>query len=152
MYAIVSTGGKQYKVAEDDVIEVEKLPAAVGDTVMFDVLLFSDGKTIVTDAGTLAAQKVSAEVLEQFRGEKQLVFKFKKRKGYKRLKGHRQDLTRVQILSVDGKPATKKVAPAKAEAKEVAPIDEAAEKKPAAKKAAAKKTSDAAQEDAAAEK
>ena len=118
MYAIVKTGGKQYKVAPGDIIEIEKLDAAAGDKVE-------------TDASKAAGTKVVAEVLEQVKGEKQLVFKFKKRKNYKRTKGHRQQLTRVRIEAVGAAKAEKKAAPKKAAAKK---DEAAAEKKAAAKK------------------
>ena len=100
MYAIVSTGGKQYKVAQDDVITVEKIDAEVGSKVELPVLFLNDGKKIVTDAAKLAKAKVTAEIVDQFKGEKQLVFKFKKRKRYHRLKGHRQQLTLVKITAI----------------------------------------------------
>ena len=100
MYAIVSTGGKQYKVAEGDVIDVEKLEAEPGDKVELDVLLLADGAGKVVAADELANAKVSAEVIEQFRGKKVLVFKFKKRKRYHRTQGHRQYLTKLQITSL----------------------------------------------------
>ena len=100
MYAIVSTGGKQYKVATDDVITVEKLEGEVGSKVELPVLFLNDGKKIVTDPAKLAKAKVTAEILEQFKGEKQLVFKFHKRKRYRRLNGHRQQLTKVKITKV----------------------------------------------------
>ena len=100
MYAIVSTGGKQYKVAQDDVITVEKIDAEVGSKVELPVLFLNDGKKIVTDSAKLAKAKVTAEIVDQFKGEKQLVFKFKKRKRYHRLKGHRQQLTKVKITKV----------------------------------------------------
>ena len=97
MYAIVTTGGKQYKVAKGDVIDVEKLDAQPGEKVKLDVLMLSDGKKIVADASALAKKKVTCTVVEQFKGEKQLVFKFHKRKRYHRTKGHRQNLTKLQI-------------------------------------------------------
>jgi large subunit ribosomal protein L21 len=100
MYAIVATGGKQYKVANDDVIEVEKLPAEPGETVELKALALVDGDKVTVDADELAKAKVTGEVLEQFKGEKKIVFKFKRRKGYKRTRGHRQQLTRVKITSV----------------------------------------------------
>lgn len=100
MYAIVSTGGKQYKVAQDDVITVEKIEGEVGSKVELPVLFLNDGKKIVTDPTKLAKAKVTAEIVDQFKGEKQLVFKFKKRKRYHRLKGHRQQLTKVKITKV----------------------------------------------------
>ena len=99
MYAIIKTGGKQYKVAEGDVIDVEKLDAEIGDTVEFDTLMLS-GEATVVDPEILAGKKVSAEVLDQFRGEKVLVFKLKKRKRYHRTQGHRQYLTKVKIAAL----------------------------------------------------
>ena len=100
MYAIVSTGGKQYKVAKGDVIDVEKLDAQPGDKVELSVLMLNDGEQTVVDTATLAEKKVIAEVVEQFKGEKKLVFKFKKRKRYHRTKGHRQNLTKLQVVEI----------------------------------------------------
>jgi large subunit ribosomal protein L21 len=119
MYAVVATGGKQVKVEKDSLAVIEKLDVAVGDTVELPVLLFSDGGTIVADPAALVGATVTATVVEHKQGEKKMVFKFKKRKGYKRLKGHRQLLTVVRIgdIALDG---AKKAAPAKAE-KKVAP-------------------------------
>ena len=76
MYAIVNTGGKQYKVATDDVITVEKIEGNEGDKVTLPVIFLNDGKKIVTDPDKLAKAKVTAQIVEQFKGEKQLVFKF----------------------------------------------------------------------------
>lgn len=100
MYAIVTTGGKQYKVAKGDVIDVEKLDAQPGDKVKLDVLMLNDGKQTLADAAKLEKKKVTCEVLEQIKGEKVLVFKLKKRKRYHRTKGHRQQLTRLEISSM----------------------------------------------------
>ncbi|WP_165056463.1 MULTISPECIES: 50S ribosomal protein L21 [unclassified Adlercreutzia] len=100
MYAIVKTGGKQYKVAPGDKINIEKLDAEVGATVELQAICVVDGDKVEADPVKAAETKVTATVLEQFKGEKQLVFKFKKRKNYKKLRGHRQQLTRVQITSV----------------------------------------------------
>ncbi len=119
MYAIVNTGGKQYKVATDDVITVEKIEGNVGDKVELPVIFLNDGKKIVTDPDKLAKAKVTAQILDQFKGEKQLVFKFKKRKRYRRLKGHRQQLTKLQIVKVQ---ATTRARKPKAEAE--APVAE----------------------------
>ena len=94
MYAIVKTGGKQYKVAVGDKLNIEKLDAEVGATVELPVICFE------ADPAKASAKKVTAEVVEQFKGPKQLVFKFKKRKNYKKLRGHRQQLTRVEIKSI----------------------------------------------------
>ena len=110
MYAIVATGGKQLKVVTGDVVAVEKIDAAVGETVKFDVIFLADGDDIVVDPAELASATVTGEVVEQFKGEKAIIFKFKKRKGYKRLKGHRQRLTRVRNTDVSGMAAPKKAA------------------------------------------
>lgn len=144
MYAIVKTGGKQYKVAPGDKINIEKLPAEVGDKVALDAICIVDGKKVEADPAKAAGTKVEAVVLEQFKGEKQLVFKFKKRKNYKKLRGHRQQLTRVQIVSVGSekyaepkkasKPKASKTTDEEPKAKAVkAEKKETAEKKPAAK-------------------
>ena len=97
MYAIVKTGGKQYKVAAGDYLNIEKLDAEVGAKVPLTAIAVVDG----------AKTKVEAEVVEQFKGEKQIIFKFKKRKNYKRTRGHRQNLTRVKIVSVGSAKAKK---------------------------------------------
>lgn len=122
MYAVVSTGGKQFKVAKDDVLAVEKLDGAVGDKVTFDVLFLADGDSVVVEPEKLASATVSAEIIEHFKGDKAVIFKFKKRKGYKRLKGHRQSLTRVRITDVAGSAPKKRAA-----AKKKDTADEAAE-------------------------
>ena len=100
MYAIVKTGGKQYKVAPGDRINIEKLDAEVGAEVELPVICVVDGETVEADPAKAAGTKVVATVIEQFKGEKVLVFKFKKRKNYKKLRGHRQQLTRVEIKSI----------------------------------------------------
>ena len=100
MYAIVKTGGKQYKVAPGDVISIEKLNAEVGDEVDLTAICIVDGDAIEADPAKAAETKVVAEVIDQYKGKKQLVFKFKKRKGYKKLNGHRQQLTKVRVVSV----------------------------------------------------
>ena len=100
MYAIVATGGKQYKVAKGDVIDVEKLDAQPGDKVQLSVLLVNDGTTTIVDPAQLQDKKVTAEVVDQHKGEKVLVFKLKKRKRYHRTKGHRQNLTRLQVVEI----------------------------------------------------
>lgn len=110
MYAIVNTGGKQYKVATDDVITVEKIEGNEGDKVTLPVIFLNDGKKIVTDPDKLAKAKVTAQIVEQFKGEKQLVFKFHKRKRYRRLKGHRQQLTRLKITKVQATTRARKAA------------------------------------------
>lgn len=110
MYAIVSTGGKQYKVATDDILNVEKIDGEVGAKVTLPVLFLNDGKKIITDPAKLEKAKVTAEIVEQFKGEKQLVFKFHKRKRYRRLKGHRQQLTRLKITKIQATSRARKAA------------------------------------------
>lgn len=105
MYAIIKTGGKQYKVAAGDYLNVEKLDAEVGSTVALDAIAVVDGANVVADPAEAAKTKVEATVVEQFKGEKQLVFKFKKRKNYKRMRGHRQNLTRIQVTTVGSEQA-----------------------------------------------
>lgn len=116
MIAVVKTGGKQYKVAPGDVIAIEKVPAEIGDTIELPVICTIDGNAIEADPEKAASTKVTAEVLDQFKDKKKLVFKFKKRKGYKKLRGHRQNLTRVRIMAV-GSDKYKKKASAKPKAK-----------------------------------
>ena len=120
MYAIVKTGGKQYKVEPGTVLSIEKLNAEVGEEVELPVIFFADGETIEADPAKAAATKVTAEVLDQYKGKKQLVFKFKKRKGYKKLKGHRQQLTKVRVTAVGSEKWEKKAAPAAEQAEEAA--------------------------------
>jgi large subunit ribosomal protein L21 len=132
MFAIVRTGGKQYRVAAGDKIAVEKLPGNTGDTVSLDdVLLAGDGGEIKDSKGLV----VSAEIIAQERGEKVIVFKKRRRHNYRRKQGHRQSLTLLRITAVGGAP--KKAAAPKAEAKaeEAAPAKKAAPKKAAAKTA-----------------
>lgn len=116
MYAVVATGGKQVKVASGDVVAVEKLAAGVGESVSFDVLFLADDTGEITvDPKALESAVVTGEVLEHFKGEKAVIFKFKKRKGYKRTKGHRQELTRVRITDVAAAPKKKAASRKKAE-------------------------------------
>ncbi len=110
MYAIIKTGGKQYKVAPGDVLSIEKLNAEPGDTVELPVICVVDGDNVEADPEKASATKVEAVILEQYKGKKQLVFKFKKRKNYKKLNGHRQQLTRVRVVSVGGETAPAKKA------------------------------------------
>ncbi len=99
-YAIIQTGGKQYRVAEGDVIDVEKLDIEAGTDTKLDVLLFADGSDVQVGAPTLSGPTVTAEVVEQHKGEKVIAFKFKRRKGYHRTVGHRRQLTRLKIKSI----------------------------------------------------
>ncbi len=100
-YAIIKTGGKQYRVAAGDKIDVEKLDAEVGSTVTFDeVLAAGEGDSLTVGAPFVAGAKVTAKVLDQFRDKKVIAFKFKRRKGFHKTKGHRRHLTRLEIVSV----------------------------------------------------
>ncbi len=96
MFAVIRTGGKQYKVAEKDILEVEKLDAKAGDKVELDVVMMSDGKK----ADMATKGKVTAKVVEQTRGDKVIVFKKKRRQGYRRTQGHRQDITVLEITNI----------------------------------------------------
>ncbi len=101
MYAVVKTGGKQYRVSPGDVLEIEKIPASQGDVVTFDdVLLAKDEKSLNLGRPTVAECVVKAEVLEQTKAKKIIVFKMKRRKKYRRKQGHRQQVTRVRIIDV----------------------------------------------------
>ena len=143
MYAIVKTGGKQYTVKAGDVLDVEKLEGAEGDKLDLQVLLVRDGKKTISDPKELSGVKVVAQIVEQHKGDKVLVFKFKKRKGYKRTRGHRQQLTRICIVELNGEkaeaPKKREERPAAAKAdKKAADKKPVADKKPADKKEAAK--------------
>ncbi|MDQ3741663.1 MAG: 50S ribosomal protein L21 [Actinomycetota bacterium] len=98
-YAIVKTGGKQYRVEEGQKLLVERLSASEGDTVDLEPILFRSGDTVF-DAKGLGKVKVQARVLGHERGPKIRVFKFKPKRGYKRTTGHRQELTRLEVTSV----------------------------------------------------
>jgi len=156
MFAVIKTGGKQYKVAKDDVIRVEKLDGDAGASVeLRDVMMVGNGADVTVGSPTVEGAVVTAEVVEQTRGAKIIVFKKKRRKDYQRTRGHRQELTvlRVTDISPDGKKAAAKTKAApKAKKADAAPKEDAkaksdskpaakktAEKKPAVKKAAAKK-------------
>ena len=166
MYAVVNTGGKQYKVRQGEVLRVEKLSGEVGSPVTFDrVLMFSDGENVSIGQPVLDGVSVEGHIGEQGKAKKIIVFKYKRRKRFRRKKGHRQEFTAVQIDSINAKgtkaakgaepkseakaevkePEAKKATPKietakKAETKKVAPKKEAA-KKTEAKKAAPKKES-----------
>src|SRR5207237_10400724 len=98
MYAVIETGGKQYRVAPGETLEVDRLDAEAGKSLALDRVLFvaNEGKYTV-GAPTVAQASISAEILEHFRGEKKVAFKMKRRKGYHRTVGHRQELTRIKI-------------------------------------------------------
>jgi len=100
MYAIIATGGKQYKVSEGDIIKVEKLDAEAGNAVTFDrVIAVSDGALKVGDA--VANATVTATVMEQGRGKKVIVYKYKRKTGYHKKNGHRQAYTQVKIDKIN---------------------------------------------------
>ena len=149
MYAVIETGGKQYRVQEGDVITVEKLASEAGDKVTFDkVLLLSDGKEVKIGTPYLA-EAVTGTVVENGKGQKVIIFKYKAKKDYRKKQGHRQPYTMVKIESVGGaaKKAekTEKAEPKaeKAAAKEAEQVKEVKEEvketkaKPAAKKVSA---------------
>jgi large subunit ribosomal protein L21 len=101
MFAVIRTGGKQYRVAENDVIKVERLDGDSGASVTLDeVLMVGEGDKVTVGAPTVAGASVSAEVVEQGRGPKIIVFKKKRRQNYRRKKGHRQDLTTLKITGI----------------------------------------------------
>ena len=103
MYAVVSTGGKQIRVEEGDVVRVEKLDANVGDTIELDeVRLLAKDDSIVVDPSALEGAKVVCLVSNQGRGKKIRVFKMKRRKGYKRAYGHRQYYTELRVQTIQG--------------------------------------------------
>jgi large subunit ribosomal protein L21 len=101
MYAVLETGGKQYRVAAGDKIEIERLDTEAGKPVSFDrVLLVNREGSLKVGAPTVPGASVEADVLEHKRGEKKLIFKMKRRKGYHKTIGHRQELTVVQIKEI----------------------------------------------------
>ncbi len=100
MYAIVKTGGKQYKVAEGDVIEIEKLDAAPGTSVSLPALLLVDGAAVTHEADKLAKVAVTAEVVAQTKGPKIKIHKYKNKTGYHKRMGHRQKLTQVRVTGI----------------------------------------------------
>ena len=102
MYAIVKTGGKQYRVEQGQTLLVERLPEEAGASVVLEPLLIAGDSSVFDKAG-LAKASVDAKVVEHLRGPKLRVFKFKPKRGYKRRTGHRQELTRIEITSIKGK-------------------------------------------------
>ena len=137
MYAVVKTGGKQYRVAKDDKILVERLDGEAGSAIQLEnVMMVVDGEKVTVGTPQIAGASVAAEVVEQTRGPKIIIFRRKRRKNHRRTQGHRQDLTLLKITDIlaDGKkPAAKKAAAAKK------PAAAKTDAKPAAKKATAKK-------------
>jgi len=144
MFAVIKTGGKQYRVVPEDVLKIEKLAGEAGDFVeLSDVLMVGDGGNITTGAPLVDGAMVSAEIVEQGRTRKIIAFKKRRRQNSRRTIGHRQHLTTIRVAEIltDGKKASKKAAPKKAapakEEKAAAPAKEA--KKEAPKKEAAPK-------------
>jgi large subunit ribosomal protein L21 len=140
MYAVVKTGGKQYKVAKDDKIIVDRLEAEAGSALVLDeVLMVANGDQVNVGSPTVKDAVVGATVLRHTRGDKIMVFRRKRRKNFRRIRGHRQDFTLIQItdIATDGKlkPAAKKAETAKPEAKTAEKPAAKPEAKPAAKKA-----------------
>ncbi len=148
MFAVIRTGGKQYRVAPNDIIEIEKIAGKPGDIVeLGEVILLGGDGGPKTGSPTIAGALVAAEVIEQKRGEKIIVFKKKRRKNYRRKNGHRQSLTALRITEIltDGKKPSKQAAkpePKKAEkapaAAKVKSETAKSETKPVAKKTGAK--------------
>lgn len=124
MYAVVKTGGKQYRVAKDDVLKIERLPGEKGDIITLDeVLMVGEGASVTVGAPLVAGAAVAAEIVEQARGPKIVIFKKRRRQNYRRKKGHRQLLTVVRvtdILTNGAKPSAKKAAARKPAAKPAA--------------------------------
>lgn len=116
MYAVVKTGGKQYRVAANDIIEIERLPGEAGEVVtLSEVLMVGDGANVSIGAPTVAGASVAGEIIEQARGDKIIVFKKRRRQNYRRKRGHRQLLTRLRVTEIltdgakpSGKGAAKK--------------------------------------------
>ena len=153
MYALVRTGGKQYRVSKDDTILVERIPADEGaEVILDDIVMLGDGDKVTIGTPRVEGAAVSATVMRQTRGPKIIIFRRKRRKNHRRTQGHRQDLTLLKINAIaeDGKSLTPKAAPKKAAAK--AEGGKAAPKKAAAKTAATKAAAKAAPKKAPAKK
>jgi large subunit ribosomal protein L21 len=104
MYAVVNSGGKQYKVQQGQILRVEKIPGDVGNPVTFDrVLMFSDGESVNIGQPSLEDVAVEGHIVEQGKAKKIIVFKYKRRKRYRRKKGHRQEFTAVMIDTIKPK-------------------------------------------------
>ena len=103
MYAIIETGGKQYRVEKGDVIRVEKLDAELGEKVVFDRVLFVGGKKLMAGTPLVEGAKVTGKVMEQGRDKKIIVYKYKPKKGFHKKNGHRQLYTKVSIDKIEAK-------------------------------------------------
>lgn len=100
MYAVITTGGKQYRVSEGDRLRVEKLPGDVGAKIEFDKVLMIGGEKVAVGAPMVKGAKVSAEIVAQDKDKKVIVFKFRRRKNYRRKNGHRQPFTELKITGI----------------------------------------------------
>jgi large subunit ribosomal protein L21 len=138
MYAIVKTGGKQYRVERGQRLLVERLPAKEGADVALEPILYRSEEAVFDKAG-LERVQVTAKVLAHVRGEKLRVFKFKPKRGYKRRTGHRQDLTQIEVTEISHGKAKAKAASEKPATKAKAAAEKPAAEKPAASKPAAAK-------------
>ncbi len=142
MYALVKTGGKQYRVAKDDTILVERIAADEGaEVILNDIIMLADGDQVMIGTPKVEGAAVSATVMRQTRGPKIIIFRRKRRKNHRRTQGHRQDLTLLKIndIAEDAKKLAPTKPAAKTAAKKATTTTESAAKKPAAKRAAAKK-------------
>ena len=102
MYAIVRAGGRQEKVTVGDVLEVDRLQGSPGSTVQWPALLLVDGESVTSDAEALAAITVTAEIVENTKGPKIIILKYKNKTGYRKRQGHRQKLTQVKVTGISG--------------------------------------------------
>jgi large subunit ribosomal protein L21 len=104
MYAVIATGGKQYRVQAEDIIDIERLEEhEAGKKIEFDkILTVGEGEDIKVGSPYVEGAKVEAEIVEEFRGKKVIAFKMKRRKGYRKTIGHRQDLVKVKIVKING--------------------------------------------------
>jgi len=141
MFAVLKTGGKQYRVAKDDVIHVERLPGVAGAQVLFDqILLVSEGGGATAGAPLVAGASVAGTLLEQVQADKVIIFKKRRRHNYRRKRGHRQLLSVIridEILTDGAKPSPRKAEEPKAKPAKAAPAEDG-EEKPAARKQAKK--------------
>lgn len=101
MYAVIKTGGKQYKVSEGDLVKVEKIEGAVGDSIELGEVLMVGGEEVAIGTPLLPGAKVKAQIVEQGKGKKVLVFSSKRRKGFRKTYGHRQTITRLKITGIE---------------------------------------------------
>jgi large subunit ribosomal protein L21 len=101
MYAVIKTGGKQYKVSEGDLLKVEKLEGSVGDSIELNEVLMVGGEEVKIGTPLLPGAKVKAQIVEQGKDKKILVFKMKRRKTFRKMNGHRQPLTRLKITGIE---------------------------------------------------